>query len=81
MDAELLTTFCVGCCPIDHLNEKEILGALKKIFLPGNYLSISADGLLVASILQTKIKDRNYSDSAFVYIGEKVSVYFQQTVR
>ena len=59
MNADLSPTFCVPCCPIDHLNGKEILGALKNIFnykklLPGNYLCFSADGLLVASILQTK---------------------------
>ena len=59
MNADLSPTFCVPCCPIDHLNGKEIWGALKNIFnykkfLPVNYLCFSADGLLVASVLQTK---------------------------
>ena len=59
MDADLLTTFCVGCCPIDRFNGKELLGVFKEIFsskkfLPGNYLCFSANRILVAGILQLK---------------------------
>ena len=59
MDADLLTTYCVGCCPIDRFNGKELLGVFKEIysskkFLSGNYLCFSANRILVASILQLK---------------------------